>query len=222
MSDGELERKLKALVKTDIISQGQTNFDYRGVGDNIFDKVFRGVYEKEIREFDIKVIKKEYNEAFEKLKKDHDILRGKFNSQKGYFAEYVIIDQLKYRVRKNNHLFKSITRYLPADFEFSEYSRVWRYDSAPEYAKPFNVDIFARTQSPGDYSIISEVKSRELKKFSKDEVIEFERKLTEVKKIEGIDRAIGFIFSACGFTSEAETYCREKSIACSDDQRWLE
>jgi hypothetical protein len=66
------------------------------------------------------------------------------------------------------------------------------------------------------------VKSRELKKFSKDEVIEFERKLTEVKKIEGIDRAIGFIFSACGFTSEAETYCREKSIACSDDQRWLE
>jgi hypothetical protein len=88
MTDGELERKLKALVKADIISQGQTNFDYRGVGDNIFDKVFRGVYEKEIREFDVKVIKKEYDEAFEKLKKDHDILRGKFNSQKGYFAEY--------------------------------------------------------------------------------------------------------------------------------------
>ncbi|MCU0284966.1 MAG: hypothetical protein MUF15_01080 [Acidobacteria bacterium] len=75
---------------------------YRGVGDNIFDKVFRGVYEEEIREFDIKVIKKEYDEAFEKLKKDHDILRGKFNSQKGYFAEYVVLDQLKYRVRKNN------------------------------------------------------------------------------------------------------------------------
>ncbi|MCP4146866.1 MAG: hypothetical protein GY757_03855, partial [bacterium] len=48
MSDGELEKKLKALVKVDIINQGQTNFDYRGVRDNIFDKVFRGVYEKEI------------------------------------------------------------------------------------------------------------------------------------------------------------------------------
>jgi hypothetical protein len=44
MTDGELEKKLKALVKADIISQGQTNYDYRGVGDNIFDKVFRGVY----------------------------------------------------------------------------------------------------------------------------------------------------------------------------------
>jgi hypothetical protein len=75
---------------------------------------------------------------------------------------------------------------------------------------------------PGDYSIIGEVKSRELKKFSKDEALEFERKLAEVKKIEGIERAIGFIFSACGFTSEAEEYCRESGIACSDDERWLE
>ncbi|HLP44457.1 MAG TPA: hypothetical protein VK469_00825, partial [Candidatus Kapabacteria bacterium] len=110
MTDAELEKKLKALVKADIISQGSSNFRYRGVGDNIFDKVFRGVYEEEIREFNIKVIKKEYDEAFEKLKKDHDTLRGKFNSQKGYFAEYVILDQLKYRARENNHLFKSMTR----------------------------------------------------------------------------------------------------------------
>ncbi|MCP4150440.1 MAG: hypothetical protein GY757_22015, partial [bacterium] len=60
MTDAQLEKKLKALVKADIISQGRTNFDYRGVQDNIFDKVFRGVYEKEIRQFDINTIKKEY------------------------------------------------------------------------------------------------------------------------------------------------------------------
>jgi hypothetical protein len=35
------------------------------VQDNIFDKVFRGVYEKEIREFDLRVIGKEYKEALE-------------------------------------------------------------------------------------------------------------------------------------------------------------
>ncbi|MGE5339912.1 MAG: hypothetical protein ACM3SY_00375 [Candidatus Omnitrophota bacterium] len=67
MTDAELERKLKALVRSDIINQGQTNFDYRAVQDNVFDKVFRGVYEKEIRHFDIKEIKKEYNEELEKL-----------------------------------------------------------------------------------------------------------------------------------------------------------
>jgi hypothetical protein len=34
MSDEELEEKLEAMVRTDIINQGQTNFDYRCVGDN--------------------------------------------------------------------------------------------------------------------------------------------------------------------------------------------
>ncbi|MCP4149744.1 MAG: hypothetical protein GY757_18505, partial [bacterium] len=48
MTDEKLEEKLDALVKADIIQQGQTNYDYRSVHDNIFDKVFRGVYQKEI------------------------------------------------------------------------------------------------------------------------------------------------------------------------------
>jgi hypothetical protein len=222
LDDTELEEKLEAMVKGDIISRGQTHFDYRGVQDNIFDKVFRGVYEKEIREFDVRVIRKEYSEEHEKLKKEYDSLPGKFNWQKGYFAEYVILDVLKFHGRKNNDLLRSITRYLPGDFSFCEYSRVWRYDSSPEYARSFSVDIFARAQSPGDYSIIGEVKSRDTRKFSKEEAAAFERKFAEVKKLENIERALGFIFSRSGFTKEAEEYCREKGIACSDDDRWLE
>jgi len=222
MTDAELELKLKALVRADIIKQGQTNFDYRGVGDNIFDKVFRGVYEKEIREFDVGVIRKEYNEAFETLKKQYNRLLGKFNYHMGYFAEYVILDQLKYRARKKNELLKSITRYLPEDFNFCDYSRVWKYDSSPEYSKSFSVDIFARSLSPGDYSIIGEVKSRELKKSSKDEVVNFLEKFEAIKKMENLERVIGFIFSRKGFTKEAEDYCKERGIACSKDERWLE
>jgi hypothetical protein len=48
--------------------RGSSKFRYRGVNDNIFDKVFRGVYEEEIRELDVRVIKKEYSEELEKLK----------------------------------------------------------------------------------------------------------------------------------------------------------
>jgi len=222
MDDAELEEKLDALVKADIIKQGASKFRYRGVSDNIFDKVFRGVYEEEIRDFDVGVIKKEYREAFEKLKKQYHHLQSKYNCQQGYFAEYLILDQLKYRARKNNEFLKSITRYLPGNFNFCDYSRVWRYDSSPEYAKSFSVDIFARAQSPGDYSIIGEVKNRELKKFSKDEVAHFLVKFEEIKKMENLERAIGFIFSRCGFTPDAENYCREKGIACSEDERWVE
>jgi len=125
IDDAELEKKLEALVRADIITQGQTGFDYRGIGDNIFDKVFRGLYEKEIRDFDIGVIKQEYNEESEKLRKKYESLVGKSNYQKGLFVEYVLLDRLKLHARENNELFKSITRYLQGDFNFCDYSRVW-------------------------------------------------------------------------------------------------
>ena len=42
------------------------------------------------------------------------------------------------------------------------------------------------------------------------------------KKLEKINLAMGFIFSRSGFTKEAEVYCREKGIACSEDEKWIE
>ncbi|MCP4220159.1 MAG: hypothetical protein GY765_36345 [bacterium] len=221
MSDAELEKKLKALVKADIINQGTSNFRYRGVSDNIFDKVFRGVYAEEIREFDIEEITKEYNAELKKIKRRYKRLQGKLNYYVGYFAEYLLLEQLKYRALKKNDFLKSITRYLPDDFKFCKYSRVWRYDASVEHGMEFNVDIFARAVSPVDYSIIGEVKNRETKKFSKDEVIDFERKFLALKQLEKINHAVGFIFSRCGFTGEAEAYCEERGIACCDNEDWL-
>jgi hypothetical protein len=222
MTNQELEKKLNALVKADIINKGSSYYCYRGVNDNIFDKVFRGVYDEEIRKFGARGIRKEYNDELIKEKKRYKHLLGKYSYQKGYFAEYLLLDQLRFHAGENNELLKSITRYLPGDFNFCQYSRVWRYDSSPEYTRSFSVDIFARSQSPGDYSLVGEVKSRELKKFSKDEVINFEKKFAQVKKLENIQRLQGFIFSRSGFTGDAEAYCKEKGIACSEDERWLE
>jgi hypothetical protein len=68
------------------------------------------------------------------------------------------------------------------------------------------------------------VKNRDVKKFSIDEIKEFEVKFAEIKKRENLEQkaVVGFIFSRSGFTAEAEDYCREKGIACSEDERWLE
>jgi hypothetical protein len=38
MPAGDLEIKLNALVKADIINKGRSYYCYRGVNDNIFDK----------------------------------------------------------------------------------------------------------------------------------------------------------------------------------------
>ena len=79
-----------------------------------------------------------------------------------------------------------------------------------------------RGQARRRVPIIGEVKSRDHKKFSKDEAVAFEKKFAEVKKAEKIERAVGFIFSRSGFTAEVDAYCREKGIVCSEDERWLE
>jgi hypothetical protein len=222
MSDSELEAKLKALIKSDIIAQGQTNFYYRGVRDNIFDKVFRGVYQDEIEQFDVKDIKKEYDRSFEKLKRQYRRLQGKYNYKKGYFAEYMILDRLRYDARKNNDELKSFTLDLPGDFNFCEYSRVWKYISSPEYSRSFDIDIFARSVNAGDYSIVGEVKCRDTKKFSKEEAARFLVKFEEIRMYENLERVIGFIFSRSGFTQEAEEFCKEKGIAYSENEGWLE
>jgi hypothetical protein len=112
MSDSELEAKLKALVKSDIISQGVSNFRYRGVKDNIFDKVFRGVYEEEIREFDAREIGREYRREFQKLKEQYNRLSGKYNFMKGNYAEYSIHDQLRLHSRENNIALSEDERWL--------------------------------------------------------------------------------------------------------------
>jgi hypothetical protein len=221
MPEKDLEKKLKALVKTDIINQGASNNRYRGVKDNIFDKVFRGVYEEDIRQFSPKVIREEYSTELKEEKRRYKSLLGKYNWLKGYHAEFLILDRLL-QARKNNELLKSVTRYLPGDFDFCDYSRVWKYHSSPEYAKVFTVDIFARSLDSDGYSIIGEVKNREIKKFSLDEIKEFEFKFAEIEKLENLERVVGFIFSRAGFTAEAEAYCEEKGIACSEDEKWLE
>ncbi|MCP4149384.1 MAG: hypothetical protein GY757_16675, partial [bacterium] len=77
MSDRELEEKMEALVKADIIEEGRTNYDYQCVQDNIFDKVFRGVYQKEIEQFDVGEIEREYRNSFEELKEQYLRLQGK-------------------------------------------------------------------------------------------------------------------------------------------------
>jgi hypothetical protein len=222
ISDADLEKKLNALVKADIINKGSSYYCYRGVNDNIFDKVFRGVYDEEIRKFGAQVIRKEYSDELKNEKERYKRLLGKLNYQKGYHAEFLILNRLLFHAGKDNELLKSVTRYLPDDFDFCDYSRVWKYYSSPEYARVFSVDIFARSLNENDYSIIGEVKNREVKKFSLDEIKEFEVKFAEIKKLENLERVVGFIFSRGGFTKEAEDYCKEKGIACSEDERWLE
>lgn len=220
MTEFELEQKLHALVKADILEQGATNFDYQGVQDNIFDKVFRGMYQKDIHTFDPAEITNEYQALYMKAKKDYQALLGHFNQTKGLLAEFVIINQLRLHAHQDQEFFTSITHNLPADFQFVEYEHVWSYKTARPDKQDIQIDIFARAGKEA-YSLIGEVKNRSTKAFSKSEAEEFVRKATILQEREQIDHAALFVFSRNGFTQDALAYFQEHGIAYSDDERWL-
>ncbi|VEN73541.1 conserved hypothetical protein [Candidatus Desulfarcum epimagneticum] len=190
MTDQELEKRLKAFVKADIIEQGTSYFSYHAVQDNIFDKVFRGVYQEEIDGFTPEKIKDEYRVLYKKL-------QGEYNKYKGEFSEYVIMNHLKHRAYKQNDFYLSMINNAPDDFRFVEYSTLWSYTASPAHKKDIQVDVFAKAPK-GGYSLIGEVKNRKAK-FSLKEAKVFWENALEVKKLENIDKALIFVFSAAGF-----------------------
>ncbi|KPA13054.1 hypothetical protein MHK_006773 [Candidatus Magnetomorum sp. HK-1] len=212
MTNGELEKRLKAFVKSDIIEQGTSNFRYQAVSDNIFEKVFRGIYQDEIDGFDPKEIRNEYQQLYKKL-------QGEFNKYKGEFSEYVIINCLRHRSFKQNDLYLPLINNLPDDFRFVDYESIWPYSASPIHKKDIQVDILAKANGD-DYSLIGEVKNRKAK-FSVKEAKIFLAKALEVKQLENISKALLFVFSVGGFFQNTIQYFKENNIAWSDDKKFL-
>ena len=221
----ELEKKLRALVKSDVINRGSSLFFYQGVQDNIFDKVFRGMYADDIQAFDAARIREEYQTLGREAGKKYRELLGRFNQTKGLLAEFVIINQLRLHAHKEQARFLAITHNVPQDFQFVEYEYVWSYKTARPDKQDIWIDIFARAPSTGSgqaYSIIGEVKNRDTKTFSKAEAEEFARKAQTLQEREQIEKAVLFVFSRKGFTKDALAFFQERDIAYSDDEDWLE
>ena len=83
MTDFELQMKLNQLIKADLISQGETNFDYKISKDITYELVFRRIYQKEIDNF-VPDLRKEIRKEM-----------GKTNYEKGKFREYLVRERLK-------------------------------------------------------------------------------------------------------------------------------
>ncbi|HPE69628.1 MAG TPA: hypothetical protein PLF96_09940 [Thermotogota bacterium] len=85
MSDSELETKLQQLVRADLVSQGQTAFDYRIPPDKTYELVFRQRYQKEIDHF--------VPDIHAEIKRQ----MGRTSYEKGKFREFLLKEKLKKR-----------------------------------------------------------------------------------------------------------------------------
>ena len=217
ITDLELEKKFRALHRADIIEESYGR--YKGVQDNIFDKVFRRTYSDDIDRFVAEVAPGEYRTLFEKLRRKYDSLRGEYGRYKGAFAEFMLIHHLATDASGNNDLYISMMRNLPDDFRFAAYKRVWSYHSPPLHEPGFQIDVFAQAEEA--YSLIGEVKHRKAK-FTVREAGEFMTKAEALMKLENVDRAVLFVFSTGGFFKNTVEYLKKHGIAWTSDARWLE
>ncbi|KPA14236.1 hypothetical protein MHK_005562 [Candidatus Magnetomorum sp. HK-1] len=218
--DNDLEIRMTALVESDIVNRGQSYFEFQGIGDNIFEKVFRGVYQKEIEAFDPKDITNEYKALFKKWKAKFHTICGKYGSLKGRFAEYMISNHLKFRAHDQNEIFCSMMSNIPKDFYFVNYKSVWKYTASPVLSKSFEIDVFACADSD-EYSLIGEVKNR-LSPFSLTEAMTFFEKAKKLIQIEHIEKYVLFVYSIKGFTKDVIPFFKDNNMAWCDDERWLD
>jgi hypothetical protein len=217
ITDIELEKKFRALYRADIIEESYGR--YRGVQDNIFDKVFRRSYSDDIDKFVTKEAPDEYMKLFKEIRIKYEKLKGEYSRYKGAFAEFMIIHHL-ISAHKNSALYKSLIKNMPDDFEFIEYKNVWSYHSPPLHEPEFQVDLFARAEND-KYSLIGEVKNRK-EKFSVKEAEAFSTKAEELIRLEKIGKPVLFVFSAGGFHKNTFEYLKKNAIAWSDYKRWME
>ncbi len=218
ITDIELEKKFKALYRADIIEENYGR--YRGVQDNIFDKVFRRSYSDDIDKFVTEEAPGEYMALFDDIRKRYKKLSGRHSRYKGAFAEFMIIHHLIYDVCKKGELYKSLMNNLPDDFRFVEYKEVRGCHSPPLHEPEFQIDVLARAKGDG-YSLIGEVKNRKAK-FSVKEAEEFSEKAGELIRLENISKAVLFVFSVNGFFKNTLAYMKKHGIAWTSDKRWLE
>ena len=218
MSDSELERKFRALFRADIIEEHYGR--YRGVQDNIFDKVFRRSCSDDIDRFVTEEAPGEYKALFGEIQERYKRLSGTHSRYKGAFAEFMIIHRLTHDVRKEGGLYKSLMGNLPDDFSFAEYEEVRACHSPPLHEPEFQIDVLAKAKGDG-YSLIGEVKNRKAK-FSVREAREFRENADELTKLENVGRRVLFVFSAHGFFKNTLAYLKRHGMAWTSDKRWLE
>ncbi len=218
MSDTELDKKCKALFKSDIIERDMGY--YKGVQDNIFDKVFRETYSDDLDRFLTEEVPNEYKALFEKLQKKYRARSGEYSRYKGAFAEFMVWYNLKHNAFQNSDYFKSVLNNLPDDFEFVEYGRIMSCHSPPLHEPEFQIDVLARAEKH-EYSLVGEVKNRKAK-FSVKEAREFLEKAGDLMKLEKIGKAVLFVFSVGGFHKNTLDYLKKHKIAWTSDMRWLE
>jgi hypothetical protein len=152
MTESELEKRLDAFIKADILSYGQSRYDYKGLGDKFFEMVFRGMYQKEIDSINTDELRQDF-------KAELASSRAQSNFYKGAMTEYMVISKLAFAVMDKTPLKELLFHYIEG-YELSNFcSKVGKARFYKNQLQATEVDIYMQSKKAKGNDFIIEVKN---------------------------------------------------------------
>ncbi len=205
----EIKKRLRLLVKADLITEGISDIDFRGLQDGTLYLILRNRFEKEISSF-VPDLKKDFNEELEALKKNKRSIQGKLNNLIGKFAEYQLATD--FRTRKHFPLsayFNDVQDSTPLNIiDVKLRVKFQRSDG-----REMEIDVMAHSDC--DRVVLVEVKKTKYKT-GINIVKGFQEKLDIYSKLFPAKKVLSGFLSVGGFTEEAMQFCKSNGMGTAE------
>jgi len=239
LSDSELEEKLHILEYGDLITQGSSNFRYRGIPDDILDLIFRDLYEEEIHRKKPNIAAELTAKVTADLKKENQSLKGALNELKGRMLELVVYRELnQYRklakpIENFRQRFRPISNAAKMEEvlrrgEESRFDMIWmNYYLAVPQTTMLEIDVLAQGEDADScWAFVFELKNRDDK--NPPNLTEARLFVTKIKMVKEWLAQKGLVIkfvcpvylSAKGFEPSVEVWLHEQGVLTADRESW--
>jgi hypothetical protein len=211
IDDKEIQTLLQNMVKADLIQQGRSDIDYRGLTDGTLKLILHYRFQKEIATYQPNVkqtdLKQDFHEEIKNLKQEKKSLQGMINHLSGMMAEYLLCNE--FRSKKRFSLSRYFTN-VKDDTELNITNARMRVKFLRPDGREMEMDVLAE-------SGCGRIVAVEVKK-TKDPigllvVQDFLEKVNVYEALHPENQVIPAFFSVGGFTKDAQQYCEENGVA---------
>ncbi|MDM8518254.1 hypothetical protein QUF76_18820, partial [Desulfobacterales bacterium HSG16] len=207
-----IHEHLRIMVKADLIREGNSDIDYRGLTDGTLCLILRNRFEKEIEIYQPD-LKKNFHEELEELKKEKQSLQGMVNHLTGMMAEYQLSTEFRSRKRFSPSQYFSNVK---DDVRLNIIDVKMRVTLQRPDGKNMEIDILAES----DCGRVLAVEVKKTKNPVGLSIIEdFLEKLDIYADQNSKNRIIPAFFSSGGFTVNAQKCCEKNKIATAQEIR---
>ncbi|SLM31338.1 conserved hypothetical protein [Desulfamplus magnetovallimortis] len=219
ITPNEIQEKLRILVKADLLTEGISDIDFKGLQDGTLYLILRNRFEKEISNFEPD-LKKDFNEELDQLQKDKKALRGKLNNLVGKFAEYQLATDFRSRKRFPLSVYFDGLSDDEKNVELNIINVKQRVKFHRPDGKEMEIDVLA--ESDCGRVVLVEVKKRK-EKIGIKALQDFQEKCVfyEAQNKNKIKSILPAFLSTGGFTDNSLNFCREKGIGTAEGITWF-